>query len=68
MVSIFLLNTFLLSIRLLPVLVVSPILFFSRIPLTIRLVLSLALASVFASALPSLQAPALSLPVLLGQP
>jgi len=65
--SIFLLNTFLLSIRLLPLLVVSPLVFFSRIPLTIRFVLSLALASVFASALPSLQAPALSLPVLLGE-
>ncbi|MEK6788398.1 MAG: flagellar biosynthetic protein FliR [Pseudomonadota bacterium] len=67
MISIFLLNTFLLSIRLLPVLVVSSILFFSRIPLTIRLILSLALASVLASALPSIQAPSLSLPVLLGE-
>jgi len=65
--SVFLLNTFLVSIRLLPLMVVSPIVFFSRIPLTIRLVLSLALASVFASALPSLQTPALSLPVLLGE-
>lgn len=67
MVSIFLLNTFLISIRLLPVLVVSPIVFFSRIPLTIRLILSLILASVLASTLPSVRAPSLSLPVLLGE-
>lgn len=67
MLSVFLLNTFLLSIRLLPLLVVSPIVFFSRIPLTIRLVLSLALAAVLASALPNLLAPPLTLPVLLGE-
>lgn len=68
MLSVFLLNTLLLSVRLLPLLVVSPIVFFSRIPLTIRLVLALAIASVIASALPSLQAsPPLSLPVLLGE-
>lgn len=67
MLSAFLLNTFLVSIRLLPLMVVSPIVFFSRIPLTIRLVLSLALASVFASALPNVQAPSLTLPLLLGE-
>lgn len=67
MLSAFLLNTLLVSIRLLPLLVVSPIVFFARIPLTIRLILSLALAAVLASALPGLQAPPLSLPILLGE-
>jgi len=65
--SIVLLNTVLLSVRLLPVLVVSPSLFFARIPLTIRLVLSLALAVVMAGTLLALPAVSLSVPVLLGE-
>jgi flagellar biosynthesis protein FliR len=65
--SAYLLNTLLLSVRLLPLLVVSPIVFFARVPLTIRLILSLALASVIASAMPNLQVSSLSLPVLLGE-
>lgn len=63
----FLLNTLLVSIRLLPVLVVSPVVFFARIPLTIRLILALSLAAVFASALPVLPPPSLTLPILLGE-
>jgi len=67
LISIALLDALLLSVRLLPVLVVSPILFFSRIPLTIRLVLSLVLAIVMSSGLPGLPVASLSLTAVLGE-
>lgn len=57
----------LISIRLLPLLVVSPIVFFARIPLTVRLMLSLTLAVVLASALPDRPAFSVSMPMIAGE-
>lgn len=67
MLTAFFLNTLLVSVRLIPLIVASPIVFFSRIPLTVRLLLALALAAVMASAIAATQTPVLSLPVLLGE-
>ncbi|MHA6194759.1 flagellar biosynthetic protein FliR [Pseudomonas wadenswilerensis] len=67
MSTLFFLNTLLLAVRLLPLVVASPILFFSRIPLTVRLLLALALAAVIASALPLSTPPALTVVTLAGE-
>nr|WP_218177363.1 flagellar biosynthetic protein FliR [Pseudomonas gingeri] len=63
----FFLNALLVSVRLIPLVVVSPILFFSRVPLTVRILLALTLSVVLASALPVTHAPTLSVPVLFGE-
>lgn len=63
----FALNAFLISIRLLPVMVVSPIVLFARIPLFIRLVVSLAIAAVLVSAVPITEPPRLSFSIVLGE-
>ncbi|HLD64651.1 MAG TPA: flagellar biosynthetic protein FliR [Pseudomonas sp.] len=52
MLTVFVINTLLVSVRLTPLLVASPIAFFVRIPLSVRMLLALALAVVMASALP----------------
>lgn len=65
--SIFLLHACLISIRLLPVLVVSPIVVLSRIPLSVRLILSLMLAAVLAAGTTRAPDVAFSLPVVLGE-
>lgn len=49
----FLTDALLLSVRLLPILVVAPVVVFSRVPLTVRLILTLALAAIMSGALPS---------------
>lgn len=67
MSSTFFIHALLLSVRLLPLMVASPILFFARIPLTVRLLLSLALAAVIASSLPTGPAPQLTVLVLAGE-
>lgn len=67
MSTVFFLNAFLISVRLLPLVVASPILFFTRIPLTVRVLLSLALAAVIASALPAGKAPPVNLLVVAGE-
>jgi flagellar biosynthesis protein FliR len=63
----FFLSTLLISVRLLPLVVAVPIVFFSRIPLSVRLLLALILAAVMASAIAPLQAPALTLTALGGE-
>jgi flagellar biosynthesis protein FliR len=63
----FLLNALLVSVRLIPLVVVSPILFFSRIPLTVRLLLALGLSGVLASGITGTQAPAFTWSVLAGE-
>lgn len=63
----FLLNALLVSVRLIPLIVVSPILFFSRIPLTVRLLLALGLSGVLASGMTVAQAPAFTWSVLAGE-
>jgi flagellar biosynthetic protein FliR len=67
MMTAFLINSFLVSVRLLPLLVVAPILFFVRIPMPIRLILALALAAVVASALPNEVVPHISIAILGGE-
>lgn len=67
MLTVFFLNTLLVSVRLLPLVVASPIVFFSRIPLTVRLLLVLVLAAVMASGISTTQDPVLSLPALFGE-
>lgn len=67
MSSTFFVNALLLSVRLLPLMVASPILFFTRIPLTVRVLLSLALATVIASAIPAASAPRVTVLVLAGE-
>lgn len=67
MLTPFLLNALLVSVRLFPVLVISPILLLSRIPLKARLLLALTLSVVLASGLNPVLAPVLSMPVLLGE-
>lgn len=67
MLTAFFLNTLLISVRLLPLVVVSPIVFFSRLPLTVRLLLALVLAAVMASAISSPQVPVLALEALFGE-
>ena len=44
--TVFLLNAFLVSLRLLPVLVVAPVAVFARLPMMIRIILALSLALV----------------------
>nr|WP_269802857.1 flagellar biosynthetic protein FliR [Pseudomonas uvaldensis] len=63
----FFLNALLVSVRLIPLVVVSPVLFFSRIPLTVRLLLALALAAVLTSSMTVTTTPIFTLPVLLGE-
>jgi len=67
MMTAFLVNSFLVSVRLLPLVVVAPILFFVRIPTAVRLILALALAGGMASALPNQVVPSLSITVLGGE-
>ncbi|MBX8532918.1 flagellar biosynthetic protein FliR [Pseudomonas cichorii] len=67
MLTSFFLNALLVSVRLIPLIVVSPILFFSRIPLTVRLLLALMLSAVLASGMTMADAPVFTLPVLLGE-
>ncbi|MBX8495388.1 flagellar biosynthetic protein FliR [Pseudomonas cichorii] len=67
MLTSFFLNALLVSVRLIPLIVVSPILFFSRIPLTVRLLLALMLSAVLASGMTMDDAPVFTLPVLLGE-
>lgn len=65
--TVFLLNAFLVSLRLLPVLVVAPVAVFARLPMMIRVILALSLALVLASALPVTAAPALTFTVIAGE-
>ncbi len=67
MTTAFFLNALLLSVRLLPLVVASPIVFFNRVPSSVRLLLVLVIAAVIASALPAADAPTLSLLVLGGE-
>lgn len=67
MLTPFLFNALLVSVRLLPLLVISPILLLSRIPLKVRVLLTLTLSVVLASGLNPVSAPVLSMPVLLGE-
>ncbi|PRN02991.1 flagellar biosynthesis protein [Pseudomonas sp. LLC-1] len=67
MSSTFFVNALLLSVRLLPLMVASPILFFARIPLTIRVLLGLALAAVIASPLSTGPVPRVTVPMLAGE-
>ena len=67
MLTSFFLNALLVSVRLIPLIVVSPILFFARIPLTVRLLLALMLSAVMASSMTMTDAHAFTLPVLLGE-
>lgn len=60
-------NLFLISMRLAPLLVVAPILFFSRLPMTIRVLLALVLSAVLASASNVTGMPRLSLSSVLGE-
>ncbi|MGF6520088.1 flagellar biosynthetic protein FliR [Pseudomonas laurylsulfatiphila] len=55
------------SVRLIPLVVVSPVLVFTRIPLTVRLILALVLSAVLASSMTLTHAPVFTLPVLLGE-
>lgn len=57
MTTAFLFTSFLISVRLLPALVVAPIMFFARVPLTVRMVITLSVAAVMASALSADAAP-----------
>jgi len=63
----FFLNALLVSVRLIPLLVVSPVLFFARIPLMVRVLLTLALSAVLASGLTLTHSPTFTVPVLLGE-
>ena len=63
----FFLNALLVSVRLIPLVVVSPIVFFARIPLTVRLLLALALSAVMASSMTLTHEPVFTLPALLGE-
>lgn len=66
MLSDFVTNTLLISVRLTLLLVVTPVAFFARVPVSIRVLLALALATVMASTLPD-NAAQLSLPIIAGE-
>lgn len=66
MLTAFVINTLLISVRLTPLLVAAPVAFFARVPLSIRVLLALALATVMASAMPD-QAAQLSPAVIGGE-
>ncbi|CAN7619799.1 flagellar biosynthetic protein FliR [Aquipseudomonas alcaligenes] len=67
MLTAYLANALLVLARLLPLLVASPVMFFARIPLSVRVILALALAGVMASSLPNQVMPPISIPTLAGE-
>ncbi|MGU3305570.1 flagellar biosynthetic protein FliR [Pseudomonas sp. M5A4_2d] len=67
MLTPYLASLFLISMRLAPLVVVAPIIFFSRLPMTVRVLLALVLSAVLASSLTGGGMPLLSLSSVLGE-
>lgn len=67
MLTAYLANALLVLVRLLPLLVASPVMFFARIPLSVRVILALVLAGVMGSSLPNQVIPPISIPTLAGE-
>ncbi|WLH54027.1 flagellar biosynthetic protein FliR [Pseudomonas tolaasii] len=67
MLTPYLASLFLISMRLAPLMVVAPIVFFSRLPMTVRVLLALVLSAVLASSLNGVGLSILSLSSVLGE-